>query len=125
MITGPVFSKLNIAKSSPREMLSIPIQQMARIVKYKSDEIDNKDRELIGQYIKIDEVVEKYNPTISDPIKNEFNDGTYLQDKLNLIKLYIKLAIKFPGETMEAFVGNTYRILLSRSCYLFYSDRNL
>lgn len=125
VITGPVFSKLNIAKSSPREMLSIPIQQMARIVKYKSDEIDNKDRELIGQYIKIDEVVEKYNPTISDPIKNEFNDGTYLQDKLNLIKLYIKLAIKFPGETMEAFVGNTYRILLSRSCYLFYSDRNL
>ena len=108
IITGPVFNKLNISKSSPREMLSIPIQQMARIVKYKSDELSQEEKDLIGQYIKIDEASEMYDPTISDPIKNGFNDGTYMQDKLNLIKLYIKLAIKFPGETLEAFVGNTY-----------------
>ena len=125
VITGPVFNKLEIAKSSPREMLSIPIQQMARIVKYKSDELEEKDRDLIGQYIKIDDVAQMYNPTISDPIKNEFNEGTYLQDKLNLIKLYTKLAIKFPGETIVAFIGNTYRILLSRSCYLCHSNGNL
>ncbi len=108
IITGPVFAKFNIAKSSSKEMLSIPMQQMARIVKYKGDELSEEDKNIIGQYINIDTAAENYDPTISDPIKNEFNDGTFNQDKLNLIKLYIKLAIKYPGETLEALVGNTY-----------------
>ncbi len=108
IITGPVFNMLNIAKSSPREMLSIPIQQMARVVKYKEDELSKEEKDLIGQYIDIDVAKESYSPTISDPVKNTFNDGTFNQDKLNLIKLYIKLAIKYPGETLEALVGNTY-----------------
>ena len=108
IITGPVFTKLNIAKSASKEMLSIPMQQMARIVKYKGYELSEEDKNVIGQYININTAAENYNPTISDPIKNEFNDGTFNQDKLNLIKLYIKLAIKYPGETLEALVGNTY-----------------
>lgn len=108
IIIGPVFTKLDIAKSSPREMLSIPIQQMARIVKYKGDELSEEDKNIIGQYINIEEAAEVYDPTISDPVKNGFNDGTYNQDKLNLIKLYVKLALRFPGETLEALVGNTY-----------------
>ena len=108
IITGPVFTKLNITKSASKEMLSIPMQQMARIVKYKGYELSEEDKNVIGQYINTNTAAENYNPTISDPIKNEFNDGTFNQDKLNLIKLYIKLAIKYPGETLEALVGNTY-----------------
>lgn len=108
IITGPIYSKLNISKSLPREMLSIPIQQMARIVTYKSDELTDEEKEIISQYIPIETTAQLYDPTISDPIKNQFNDGTFLQDKLNLIKLYIKLALRFPGETLEALVGNTY-----------------
>lgn len=108
VITGPIYSKLNIEKSSPKEMLSIPIQQMARIVTYRSEELSQEDKEVIAQYIPIERVAELYNPTISDPIKNLFNDGTFRQNKLNLVKLYIKLALKFPGETLEALVGNTY-----------------
>ena len=108
IIIGPVFTKLDIAKSSPREMLSIPIQQMARIVKYKGDELSEEEKNIIGQYINIEEAAEVYDPTISDPVKNGFNDGTYNQDKLNLIKLYVKLALRFSGETLEALVSNTY-----------------
>ena len=108
IITGPVYTMLNIKPSASKEMLSIPMQQMARIVKYKGDELSQEDKNLIGQYINIDTAAKLYTPTISDPIKNEFNDGTYNQDKLNLFKLYFKLALRFPGETLEAFVGNTY-----------------
>lgn len=108
IITGPIYVKLNIAKSSSREMLSIPIQQMARIVKYKYDELTVKEKEIIGTYIPIEEVSELYNPTISDPVKNNFSDEEFERDKLNLVKLYVKLALRFPGETIEALVGNTY-----------------
>lgn len=107
-ITGPVYRKLNIAKSSPREMLSIPIQAMARIVKYKSDELTEQEKEDIARYIPIEEVSKTYRPTISDPVKNEFSESAFQEDKLHLVKLYLKLALHFPAETIEAFVGNTY-----------------
>ena len=108
VVTGPIYQKMEIAKSSPKEMLSIPIQQMARIVKYKSDELTAEEKERISQYIPIEEVSEAYRPTISDPIKNVFSESAYKENKMNLLKLYGKLALRFPGETMEAFVGNTY-----------------
>lgn len=108
IITGPIYQQLNIAKSSPKEMLSIPLQQMARIIKYKSDELSQEEKEIINQYIPIEKAGELYDPTISDPIKNQFNEGTFVQDKFNLVKLYLKLALKYPEETIEALVGNTY-----------------
>ena len=108
IITGPIYAKLNIAKSSSREMLSIPIQQMARIVKYKYDELTVEEKEKIATYIPIEEVGELYNPTISDPVKNTFSSEEFERNKLDLFKLYAKLALKFPGETMESLVGNTY-----------------
>lgn len=107
-ITGPVFEKLNIEKSSSREMLSIPIQQMARIVKYKYNDIMDSEKDIINQYIPIEKAGELYDPTISDPIKNEFNDDNYNKDKMKLFKLYFKLALKYPEETIEAFICNTY-----------------
>lgn len=108
IMTGFVYPKIEIKKSSSREMLSIPMQQMARIVKYKSDELTEQEKQIINQYIPIEEVAEAYRPTISDPIKNVFSEEAYEQDKLTFFKLYVKLALRFPGETLEAFVGNTF-----------------
>lgn len=108
LMTGTVYEKLNITKTSSREMLSIPAQQMARIVKYRIDELTEDEKNAINRYLPINEIGNVYRPTISDNVKNLLNDQEFEQDKLNLLKLYIKLGLHFPGETLEAFVGNTY-----------------
>lgn len=108
LMTGIGYEKLNIIKGSSKEMLSIPVQQMARITKYRIDELTEEEKNTISQYLPINEIGDLYRPTISDNIKNIFNENVYEQDKLNLYKLYIKLAVHFPGETIEAFIGNTY-----------------
>lgn len=107
-ITGPGFKILNIEKSEPQEMLSIPLQQMARILKYKPEELTEENVLAINNYIPIDNAGELYNPTISDPVKNEFKTEKYNENKFDIIKLYLKLAVKYPGETIEAFISNTY-----------------
>ena len=108
LMTGIGYEKLNIAKSSSREMLSIPAQQMARIVKYRIDELTEDEKNAINRYLPINEIGELYRPTISDNVKNLLNDQEFEQDKLNLLKLYVKLGLHFPGETLEALIGNTY-----------------
>lgn len=108
IMTGVGYEKLNIIKGSSKEMLSIPVQQMARVTKYRIDELTEEEKNAISEYLPINEIGELYRPTISDNIKNILNENAYEQDKLNFFKLYIKLAIHFPGETLEAFVGNTY-----------------
>lgn len=105
---GPGFKMLKVEKSESGEMLSIPVQQMARILKYKPEELSDEDVASMNEYISIVNAGEAYNPTISDPIKNEFKEEKFNNDKLHIVKLYLKLAVKYPGETMEALIGNTY-----------------
>lgn len=114
LITGPGFKIFNIAKSSEKEMLSIPMQQMARIYICKKDELTQEEKEKIAMYIPIKKVEEIFRPDISDPIKNEFNEQAYKRDKLSFFKLYIELAIKYPLETIASFIGNT--------CGYYYPD---
>lgn len=108
IITGPVYAKLNIVKSSPGEMLSIPLQQMARISINKWDELTENEKERIAMYIPTDKVKELYRSNISDPVKNSFNVANYKQNKVAFFKLYVKLALHFPIETIESLIAGTY-----------------
>lgn len=108
IVTGPVFKVLGIGKSSDKEMLSIPIQQMAKISICKKDELTEDEKERIAMYIPIEKTEELYRPNISDPMKNEFNEQAYAENKVAFLKLYFKLALRFPLETIESFIANTY-----------------
>lgn len=107
VITGPIYSALNVEKGSSREMLSIPIQQMARIAKFGQN-ISEEEKNQIDFYIPFEKAKMLYNPTLSDPVKFEFKEENYNSNKMGLYKLYFKLACGYPRETVQAFIGNTY-----------------
>lgn len=44
VVQGPIFKALNINYSSPGEVLSIPMQQFARISKYAGDRLSEEDK---------------------------------------------------------------------------------
>lgn len=108
VVTGPLYEALGIAKSSAREMLTIPLQSIARISIYKWDELTTEEQELIEKYLPIEQIEKLYRPNISDPIKNNFNELAYEENKIEFFKLYFKLVIKYPLETLQSFISNTY-----------------
>lgn len=108
IITGPVYKLLNIKQGSTREALSIPIQQFARLMVYKKDELTIEEQNKIKQYLPIENFEELYDPVFADPIKSNFSEEGFEKDKIGLIKLYIHLAIKFPIETIKSFIMGSY-----------------
>lgn len=105
---GPVFSLLNIQPGSSREALSIPLQQFARVTKNHSETLTEDEKWRIYKYLPTEDLAEVYTPKISDPVKNNFSNEGFAEDKIGLVKLYVKLALKYPRATIESFLCNNF-----------------
>lgn len=106
IIKGPVFDYLNIAKTTSVEALSIPLQQMARVIA-SGREIDDESKEYLEKLYDYDSVSNRYSPIISDPIKNITNNEFVNNDKMAFIKTYLNLFFKYPNVYVEAYLLQT------------------
>lgn len=110
LIQGPVYNNLNVKKLETKESLSIPMQQFARLIKYENKNLMEVEKENIHKYLPVEDtkILSDYQSLISDNIKSDFSEEEINRDKLTLIKTYLKLAFKYPGQTISAFLLNTY-----------------
>lgn len=106
--TGPVFNALGIKSGSIVEALSVPLQQMARISKFRLDELTQEEKDEIYSYIPVDNLGELYNPRLSDPVKSKANADYISDNKIEFVKSYFKFAFKYPKETIDALLYNSY-----------------
>lgn len=109
VITGPVYTSLDVISSDPQEALSIPTQQIANIVT-KDGDMTDEQREYINQLMPLELWPEKYNPSSVDPIK--FSWGEYdrwvIYDNPKLYaKHWSQLVLQNPGLAVEAFLDET------------------
>jgi hypothetical protein len=91
---------------SRREMLSVPLQQMARVAGYHGDELPGAWYEEMLLYASSD-TWKSYNPFLSDPVKGSADELLLRSNMLNFFKLWVKIGFRFPGEYIESFCTNT------------------
>ena len=89
---------------SPREMLSVPLQQMARVRVNAEERIDPAMRQELDKYIPAEWVFAAYNPHLADPVKNR---AVIHDDPAGLIKVWMKLGMQFPTIYVDAFLDNS------------------
>lgn len=89
---------------SPREMLSIPLQQMARTRVMHEAEIDEAMRRKLDAYLPSEWVFAAYNPYLADPVKNR---AVIHDDPAGLIKTWMQLGTRFPLTYVDAFLDNS------------------
>lgn len=108
-IQGPIFKIAKVNYSSPGEVLSIPMQQFARITKYAGDRLAEEDKEVIQKYFPVDstKLADDYVPWKSDSTKANFKQDEFKKDKVTFIMQYFKMALKFPVQTVSSVVFNT------------------
>ena len=97
-----------ITPTSKREVLSIPLQQTARLVTEKEEIITGEDKKIIDKIIDYSIIKEKYNPELSDPIKNTFNNQATNDDLIKYLNVWSKYLIKEPRLYFEATLSNMY-----------------
>lgn len=84
-----------------REMLSVPAQQIARVVAYHEGELDAVDRQLLESVWGEDNLPE-YVPAIADRSKRDIsNDVESLEAFWDL---WLRLLQRYPGDYIEAFL---------------------
>lgn len=105
----PVLNSLNVSSTDKIESLSIPLQQVSRVI--IEQDIDNTQEELINKVININLVKEAYVANSADEIKNlirQEGNPSYLEKNLgNYLSLYIKLGFKYPLSYICAWVDQT------------------
>lgn len=99
---GPVSDMLHIVPSPSKEMLSIPMQQLARVYRDHPDALSEQEKQVLFSYIEEDKITE-YIPFISDPIKTYFNESRWKANKADFIKLYLQVGMK-SKETLRCYI---------------------
>ncbi|MBE6161037.1 MAG: hypothetical protein E7158_02285 [Firmicutes bacterium] len=97
-----------ITPGSIRETLSIPFQQTARYVKYYEKDLSKDEINKIDKVLKYKTLAKRYNPKISDPVKNKYNRYATSEDLKNYFKVWFKCFFRHPLVYIEATLHNTY-----------------
>lgn len=93
-----------------REMLSMPIQQLARCMIYHGgvgvlpeddNTMDEVDKALIRDFI-LDEGYREYDPVISDPVKRHTNTYVVRYRPKDFLSTYFRLLTRYPGDFINA-----------------------
>ena len=130
LISNVVFPTMQFTPGSQREVLSIPIQQTASIVKYHSDELTDDDVKAIDAVLSYDKMAEKYDDGSSDPVKGTWNKRATKEDVNTFLKTWLSLITRYPMTCIEATMRNYYGILYPSKHDLLeysmaYSDRKI
>lgn len=115
------YNILGASKGNVAEALSVPMQQIARVVKYYEQELTEEEKEEINQYLPIDKVGEAYDSRISDPVKNLFKSEEFKSNKIEFIKLWWNLFLKYPKDYVESFLYNSYGYWYPDTCNWIYA----
>lgn len=102
-----VYPIFEISPGSIKEALSIPFQQTARTLS-EGKEYSKKDLERINKILNVETIKDKYNPVLSDPVKNTFNKKYETNELVDYFKVWIKYFFKYPGTYIEGALNTTY-----------------
>ena len=95
-----------VERGETREMLSVPIQQLAIVHSEKRETYSDEDLEIL--YTLIPEIVlERYNPKVADPVKVNFLEDNFKADPQKYISLWFRTFLKQPGLYFKAFAKLT------------------
>ena len=108
MIKQVLMHEYNVIPGSIREVLSVPIQQTARYVKEYPNEITPEERASIDKVLVFDTLAEKYNPTISDPVKNGFKTRSFTHEVKQYLITWLKMFFKHPLVYLKATLNQNY-----------------
>ncbi len=106
MYVGPFYSVMQVGGGKLAEMLSVPMQQMARVYTYERDSISEEDLELLYEIIPW-EYLSVYEATNADNVKWGFDEEAFLEKPFVYLKLWIRIGLQHPLTYLNSFLIQT------------------
>ena len=90
-----------------QEILTVPIQQLARTYKFNREVFEPEDIETLHEILP-EEVLALYRPKLSDPVKVYFQNDAFEKDRSKYIGLWLRIGLKKPMSYINAWLVNSY-----------------
>ncbi len=107
LVNGGLKTALHAQSGEYQEILTVPIQQMARTYKYAPEVFSEKDREILHEVLS-EEALLLYTPRLSDPVKYRFDNEAFAKDKAKYAGLWLRAGMKKPLVYLNAWWMTSY-----------------
>lgn len=107
LINGGLRVAFQADDSENQEILTVPIQQLARTYKYGPEVFSEEDVKTLHEILP-EEALVMYNARLSDPVKYRFRNDAFAADKSKYIKLWAKIGLKKPLSYINAWLMTSY-----------------
>ena len=104
--TGPFYDVLNVADGGIEEMLSVPLQQIARVYAYEKESIPEDKLEYLHAIIP-EKNWEAYRSTVSDFVKSGFREEVFAENPARFIRIWVQIGLEHPLTYINSFLINT------------------
>lgn len=108
LILGPISTAFRIEKGNMREMLSVPMQQIARVWSNNPSSITEEEKIVITDIIPV-EYLEQYDEYSADPVKTGFNIQEFGENMWEFFNVWLNLGLKNPVLYLESFFCGAYQ----------------
>lgn len=107
VINETLIFALHAQDSENQEILTVPIQQLARTYKFNQEVFEPEELAALHEILP-EEALVLYNPKLSDPVKYHFQNAAYAADKSKYVGLWLKIGLKKPLSYINAWLVNSY-----------------
>lgn len=112
VMIATVFSKgmalvLHAEEAGKQELLTVPIQQLARTHQLSEELFSQEDLDCLYSYLP-KEYIERYRPKLSDAVKIGFDNDAFKENPMGFVKLWLKMGIKAPMSYLNAWFMTSY-----------------
>ncbi len=114
--TSLLLPALGVIPGETREMLSVPLQQVARVL-HEGREVTQEELDAVSRVLDVDYAAANYDPRLSDPVKDTTNPDMTGADLAAFMKAWLRLGLRHPAAYVEAWINQIYG-------YFYPSDSN-
>lgn len=107
LVNGGLKVAFHAEDSENQEILTVPIQQLARTYKYSPEVFDEEDEKVLHEILPKEALV-LYNARLSDPVKYRFCNEAFAADRIKYMKLWAKTGLKKPLSYFNAWLMTSY-----------------
>ena len=107
LVTAGLAGILSAEDSENQEMLTVPIQQMARTWMYDKESLTEEERNTLYEIIP-EKVLPYYTAKVSDGIKIWFDNKAFSADPGKYMKLWLEIGSKHPFTYLNAWFMTSY-----------------
>jgi len=98
---------LHATEGGSQELLTVPIQQLARTYNFSPEVFSEEEKEILFAYIPED-ILELYDADLADAVKFSFNNTRYLEDMSEFWDLWGTIALREPDVYLNAWLMTSY-----------------